>query len=65
MINKMHLHGNSRHKAAHERLWRQVYTMTTYITCWFEVRVGVVGGCHLPRGCGQLQLVLSPAGYRE
>lgn len=33
-INKMHLHGNRRYKAALRRLSRQVYSMTTNIRYW-------------------------------
>lgn len=36
-IKRMHLHGNSRDKAALKRLSRQVYTMTTYITCLLKL----------------------------
>ena len=30
-----------------------------------EARVGVLGGCHLLRDCGQPQLMFSSAGYKE
>lgn len=33
----LHLHGNSRDKAALKRLARQVYTMTTYTTCLLKL----------------------------